>query len=100
VVGWAVVERYPLSSHEEFTMSTYSPSAGKETREARIEAIMKQLRPMIEQSDRQMVERAVEILEAHEFGAVDFEFRGAGQKLVNVVRQASLPARNATRELI
>jgi hypothetical protein len=75
-------------------MSTPSPSAAlNETREQRIEAIMTQLRPKIEQTVRQMVERAVDVPEAQEFGAIDFAFRDAGQKLANEVRQASLASR-------
>jgi len=75
-------------------MSMPSPSADvSETREQRIEAIMKQLRPKIEQTVRQMVERAVDVPEAQEFGAIDFAFRDAGQKLANEVRQASLASR-------
>jgi hypothetical protein len=75
-------------------MSTPSPSvAVHETREQRIEAIMKQLRPKIEQTVRQMVERAVDVPEAQEFGTIDFEFRDVGQKLANEVRQASLASR-------
>jgi hypothetical protein len=75
-------------------MSTSAPSASvNETREQRIEAILKQLRPKIEQTVRQMVERAVDVPEAQEFGAIDFEFRDAGQKLANEVRQASLASR-------
>jgi D-alanine-D-alanine ligase-like ATP-grasp enzyme len=70
-----------------------SSAAANETREQRIEAIMKQLRPKIEQTVRQMVERAVDVPEAQEFGAIDFEFRDAGQKLANEVRQASLACR-------
>jgi hypothetical protein len=63
------------------------------TREQRIEAILKELRPTIEQTVRQMVERAVDVPEAQEFGAIDLEFRDAGQKLANDVRQASLARR-------
>lgn len=75
-------------------MSTPSPSAAvNETREQRIEAIMKQLRPKIEHTVRQMVERAVDVPEAQEFGAIDLEFRDAGQKLANEVRQVSLASR-------
>ena len=75
-------------------MSTPSPAvAVHETREQRIEAIMTQLRPKIEQTVRQMVERAVDVPEAQEFGAIDHEFRDAGQKLANDVRQASLASR-------
>jgi len=68
-------------------------TASVETREERIEAIMKELRPKIDEVVRQMVERAVDVPEAEEFGAIDFEFRDAGQKLANDVRQASVASR-------
>jgi len=75
-------------------MSSSAPTdAASQTREQRIEAIMKQLRPKIEQTVRQMVERALDVPEAQEFGAIDFEFRDDGQKLANEVRQASLASR-------
>jgi len=64
-----------------------------ETREQRIEALMEELRPKIEETVRQMVERAVDVPEAQEFGAIDFEFRDAGQQLANEVRQASVASR-------
>jgi NADP-dependent 3-hydroxy acid dehydrogenase YdfG len=63
------------------------------TREERIEAILKELRPKIEATVRHMVERAVDVPEAEEFGAIDFEFRDAGQMLANDVRQASVASR-------
>jgi hypothetical protein len=69
------------------------PSAASETREQRIEAIMKELRPKIDEQVRKMVERAVDVPEAEEFGAIDFEFRDAGQKLASDVRQASVARR-------
>ena len=69
------------------------PAAVNETREQRIEAIMKELRPKVEAAVRQMVERAVDVPEAEEFGAIDFEFRDAGQQLANEVRQASVVSR-------
>jgi len=69
------------------------PSSASESREQRIEAIIQQLRPKIEETVRRMVERAVDIPEAQEFGAIDFEFRDAGQKLANDVRQASVASR-------
>jgi hypothetical protein len=69
------------------------PAAANETREQRVEAIMKELRPKIDAAVRQMVERAVDVPEAEEFGAIDFEFRDAGQKLANDVRQASVVSR-------
>jgi len=69
------------------------PAAAHETREQRIEALMKELRPKIEAEVRKLVERAVDVSEAEEFGAIDFEFRDAGQKMVNEVRQASVASR-------
>jgi hypothetical protein len=74
-------------------MSKPLASVVAETREQRIEAIMKELRPKIDEQVRQMVERAVDVPEAEEFGAIDFEFRDAGQKFANDVRQASVASR-------
>ena len=75
-------------------MGASNPSSlTSETREQRITAIMEQLRPQLEATLRQLVERAVDVPEAEEFGAIDFEFRDAGQKLANEVRQASLASR-------
>jgi hypothetical protein len=69
------------------------PATTDETREQRIETILKELRPMVEATVRQMVERAVDVPEAEEFGVIDVEFRDAGLKLVNEVRQASVASR-------
>ena len=69
------------------------PSGMTETREQRIEAIMKELRPRVDEAVRKMVERAVDVPEAEEFGVIDYEFRDAGQKLANDVRQASVASR-------
>lgn len=63
------------------------------TREEQIEAVMSQLRPQIEQAVRQMVERAVDVPEAQEFGAIDIEFRDAGLDIANEVRAAALASR-------
>ena len=68
-------------------------SAIAETRDQRVEAILKELRPKIDEQVRKMVERAVDVPEAEEFGAIDFEFRDAGQRLANEVRQAGLAGR-------
>lgn len=69
------------------------PSVASETREQRIEAILRELRPKVDAAVREMVERAVDVPEAEEFGAIDFEFRDAGQKLASEVRQASVASR-------
>jgi hypothetical protein len=75
-------------------MTARPPSdAAHETREQRIEALMKELRPKVEATVRHLVERALDVPEAEEFGAIDFEFRDAGQQLVNEVRQASVASR-------
>jgi len=63
------------------------------TREEHIEALMEQLRPKVEQVVRQMVERAIDVPEAEEFGAIEYEFRDAGVGIANEVRQASLASR-------
>jgi hypothetical protein len=68
-------------------------AAASETREQRIEAILKELRPKVDEVVRKMVERAVDVPEAEEFGPIDFEFRDAGQELANDVRQASVASR-------
>jgi hypothetical protein len=69
------------------------PATAIESREQRIEAILQQLRPHIEKTVRELVEKAVDVPEAQEFGAIDLEFRDAGLKLVNQVRQASVASR-------
>lgn len=65
----------------------------EQTREERIEAIMNQMRPKIDEVVRKLVERAVDVPEKEEFGAIDLEFRDAGLKLANDVRQASVASR-------
>ena len=74
-------------------MPVSSPATAELSREATIDAIMAQLRPRVEAEVRQLVERAVDVAEAEEFGPIDFEFRDAGQRLVNEVRQASVASR-------
>jgi hypothetical protein len=71
------------------------PLASKlaETREQRIDAIMKELRPKIDEQVRKMVERAIDVPEAEEFGAIDFEFRDAGLRFASDVRQATAASR-------
>jgi hypothetical protein len=64
-----------------------------ETREQRIEAILNQVRPLVEARVRELVERAVDVPEAEELGAIDLEFRDAGLDLANAVRQAGLAGR-------
>lgn len=63
------------------------------SRHERIEAVLEQLRPQIEHTVRTLVERAVDVPEAEEFGTIDLEFRDAGLKMANDIRQASLASR-------
>jgi len=73
------------------TPTTTAPATP--TRQQRIEAILKELRPKIEATVRQLVERALDVPEAEEFGPIDFAFRDAGQQLANDVRQATVASR-------
>ena len=63
------------------------------TRQEQVEALMTQLRPKVEEALLRMVERAVDVPEAEEFGAIEYEFRDAGLDLANEVRQATLASR-------
>lgn len=63
------------------------------TREEQIAALLEQLRPKVEETLRRLVERAVDVPEAEEFGAIEYEFRDAGLDLANEVRQATVASR-------
>jgi hypothetical protein len=63
------------------------------TRDEQVEALMKQLRPQVEEALRRMVERCVDVPETEEFGAIEYEFRDAGLNLANEIRQASAASR-------
>ena len=63
------------------------------TREQQIEELMEQLRLKVEEAVRQMVERAIDVPEDEEFGAIEYEFRDAGLNLANDVRQTTLASR-------
>ena len=47
------------------------PTAAGETREQRVEAILEELRPKVDAVVRRLVERAVDVPEAEEFGPID-----------------------------
>jgi maltose-binding protein MalE len=63
------------------------------SRQEQIEELMQQLRPKMEEALQRMVERAVDVPEHEEFGAIEYEFRDAGLNVANEVRQASLASR-------
>lgn len=74
-------------------MSQTKAKASSSTREEQIASLMEQLRPKIEETLRKLVERAVDVPEAEEFGAIEYEFRDAGLDLANEVRQAAVVSR-------
>jgi hypothetical protein len=74
-------------------MSSKKASVAEPTREERITALIEQLRPKVEDTLRRLVERAVDVPEAQEFGAIEYEFRDAGLDLANEVRQAAVASR-------
>lgn len=63
------------------------------TRDEQIASLMEQLRPKVEETLRKLVERAIDVPEAEEFGAIEYEFRDAGLDLANEVRQAAVASR-------
>ena len=68
-------------------------SVAEQSRKERVDAIVNELRPKVEEAIRKMVERALEVPEKEEFGAIDFEFRDAGLGLANEVRRATTASR-------
>ena len=70
-------------------MNPSPASSAVGSRQARLESLMDQWRPRVEGAVRRMVERAVDVPEAQEFGAIDFESRDAGLELATEVRQAA-----------
>ena len=65
-------------------------------RKEQIASLMEQLRPKVEEALRKLVERAVDVPEAEESGAIEYEFRDAGLDLANEVRHPT-KRRSATR---
>lgn len=74
-------------------MSQFNSKASSLSRDEQINALMDQLRPKLEETLRRLVERAVDVPEAQEFGAIEYEFRDAGLGLANDVRQAAVASR-------
>ena len=70
-----------------------TPNPAAVSREPQVQSLMDELRPQLEARLRSMVERALEVPEAEEFGAIEYEFRNAGLDLANTVRQATLASR-------
>lgn len=74
-------------------MSQFKAKNSSLSREEQIASLMEQLRPKIEETVRKLVERAIDVPEAEEFGAIEYEFRDAGLDLANEVRQAAVASR-------
>ena len=74
-------------------MSQFKAKNSSLSREEQIASLMEQLRPKIEETVRKLVERAIDVPEAEEFGAIEYEFRDAGLDLANEVRQATVASR-------
>src|SRR3954452_13385094 len=69
VIGWGGVGNPPLLHPGVETMPALAvPSPANPTREQRIEALLKELLPQVEATVRRLVERAVDVPEAEEFG--------------------------------
>jgi hypothetical protein len=64
-----------------------------EPREARVQALMDELRPQVDALLRQLVERVVDGPEDAELGAIAYELRDASQHLGPTVQQAGLARR-------
>jgi hypothetical protein len=78
---------------EDRVMANHPTPVATPTRAERVEAIMAEIRPRLEATARALAERAVDVAEAEEFGAIDTEFRDAGLKIANEIRQAGLAGR-------
>jgi hypothetical protein len=69
-----------------------SPSTASEDREARIQALLGQLRPHAEATLRQMAERLVDLPEDQAFGQVEYDLRDWAHGLAVSSHQAGLQA--------
>jgi hypothetical protein len=73
--------------------SASEPMAPAEDREARIQALLAQLRPAAERSLRAMAELLVDKPDAQLLGAVEYELRDAAQRLATDAHQTGLESR-------
>jgi hypothetical protein len=63
------------------------------SREQQVEVLLEQLRPKLEATARRLIERALDVPEAEEFGPIDLEFRDAGLGMATEVRRAAAGCR-------
>jgi hypothetical protein len=71
---------------------TSAPSQTPDDREARIQALLGQLRPHAEEVLRQMAERLVDLPEGQAFGQVEYDLRDLAHDLAAACHQAGLHA--------
>ena len=69
-----------------------SPCSPAADRQARVEALMEQLRPNAEAVLRQMAERLVDLPEDKSFGQVEYDLRDLGHRLACSAHQTGLTA--------
>jgi len=67
-----------------------SPSQTSQDREARVQALLEQLRPHGEGILRQMAERLVDLPEGQAFGSVEYDLRDLAHELAASSHQAGL----------
>jgi 50S ribosomal subunit-associated GTPase HflX len=79
--------------------ATSASSSTADSREARVQALLEQLRPDAERALRQMAERLVDLPEDGCFGPVEYDLRDLAQQLTADVHQTGLEAakKKATR---
>jgi hypothetical protein len=75
-----------------FSAVPSTPSQTSDTREARIQALLAQLRPDAEHVLRQMAERLVDLPEDRAFGQIEYDLRDLAHDLAASCHQAGLQA--------
>jgi hypothetical protein len=63
------------------------------THEERLEALLKELRPKVDEIVRRIAEKWVDTPEHQELGAIEYEIRDAGQEIAATVQQTGLASR-------
>jgi hypothetical protein len=71
---------------------TPPPASTPDDREARVQELLRQLRPAAEDALRRMAERLVDLPEDQSFGAVEYDLRDLAHDLAAVSHQTGLHA--------
>ena len=64
-----------------------------QTREEQLQALLKELQPKVEAIVRRMAEKWVDTPQERELGAIEYEFRAAGQQIAATVHETGLASR-------